>query len=240
MLDGLVGLRHHPVVGGDDEHHDVGDVGAAGAHRGEGGVTGGVDEGDQAAVLADLVGTDLLGDATGLTGGDPGLSDGVEQRGLAMVDVAEHGDPRRPRAQAARRLLAEVEKGVPCPRPIRTRRRRRVLAPRLEAEVIGRKGHGVEVERLVGARHDPVAHQVLDELGDGDRQPRRQVFDGERGGKRDLLQRGDDGTSGVRVDSSAATSASASIRSGVVRKARMNARRRRACTRQVVPVSRQM
>src|SRR5205807_5709856 len=122
----------------------------AGAHRGEGGVTGGVDEGDQAAVLADLVGTDLLGDATGLTGGDPGLSDGVEQRGLAMVDVAEHGDHRRPRAQAARRLLAEVEKGMPYPRPIRTRRRRRVLAPRLEAEVIGRKGHGVEVERLVG------------------------------------------------------------------------------------------
>ena len=38
VVDRLFGLRHDAVVGGDDDHGDVGDLGAAGAHRGEGGV----------------------------------------------------------------------------------------------------------------------------------------------------------------------------------------------------------
>ena len=38
VVDRLLGLRHHAVVGGDDDHGDVGDLGAAGAHRREGGV----------------------------------------------------------------------------------------------------------------------------------------------------------------------------------------------------------
>ena len=36
VVDRLFGLRHDAVVGGDDEDGDVGDLGAAGAHRGEG------------------------------------------------------------------------------------------------------------------------------------------------------------------------------------------------------------
>ena len=35
VVDRLDGLGHHAVVGGDDEHDDVGDLGAAGAHLGE-------------------------------------------------------------------------------------------------------------------------------------------------------------------------------------------------------------
>ena len=35
VVDGLDGLGHHAVVGGDDEHHDVGHRRAAGAHGGE-------------------------------------------------------------------------------------------------------------------------------------------------------------------------------------------------------------
>ena len=49
VVDRLVGLRHDAVVGGDHQHDDVGDVGAAGAHLGEGGVAGGVEEGDRLA-----------------------------------------------------------------------------------------------------------------------------------------------------------------------------------------------
>ena len=61
---------------------------AAGAHGGERLVTRGVDEGDRAVVLDDLVRTDVLGDATGLARDDVRLADAVEQRGLAVVDVA--------------------------------------------------------------------------------------------------------------------------------------------------------
>ena len=57
-------------------------------------MTGGVDEGDGTAVLDHLVGTDVLGDATGLTGLNVGVADAVEQLGLAVVDVTHDGDDR--------------------------------------------------------------------------------------------------------------------------------------------------
>ena len=51
VVDRLDRLRHHAVVGGDDEHGDVGDLRAARTHRGERLVTRRVDEGDELAVL---------------------------------------------------------------------------------------------------------------------------------------------------------------------------------------------
>ena len=95
VVDRLFGLRHDAVVGGDDHDHHVGDLGAAGAHRGEGGVARGVEEGDRVAVVVHLVGADVLGDAAGLARGDLGLADRVQQRGLAVVDVAHDRDHRR-------------------------------------------------------------------------------------------------------------------------------------------------
>ena len=47
VVDGLDRLGHHAVVGGHHQHDDVGDLRAAGAHLGEGGVARGVDEGDR-------------------------------------------------------------------------------------------------------------------------------------------------------------------------------------------------
>src|SRR5690606_29307588 len=54
--DGLDGLGHDAVVGGDHEDDDVGEVGATGTQRGEGGVAGGVDKGDATAVDLHLIG----------------------------------------------------------------------------------------------------------------------------------------------------------------------------------------
>ena len=94
-----IGLRHHAVVGGDHQDHDVGDLGAAGAHRGERGVAGGVDEGDLLAAFrrGHLVGADMLGDAAGFAGHHVGMAQRVEQRGLAVIDMAHHGHDRRTR-----------------------------------------------------------------------------------------------------------------------------------------------
>ena len=88
VVDRLDRLRHHAVVGRDHEDRDVGGVGAAGAHRGERLVARRVDEGDRVAVVHRLVGADVLGDATRLAGDDVRVTDVVEQRGLAVVDVA--------------------------------------------------------------------------------------------------------------------------------------------------------
>src|SRR6185437_2374700 len=98
VVDRFHRLRHDAVVGGDHQHDDVGDLGAARAHGGEGGVAGRVDEGNLGARGgSDLIGADVLGNAAGFAFRDLGRADGVEQRGLAVVDMAHDGDYRRAR-----------------------------------------------------------------------------------------------------------------------------------------------
>lgn len=99
VVEGLDGLRHDAVIGGHHEHGDVRGLGATGTHGREGLVTGGVDEGDLAILLVDggldLVGTDGLGDASGLAALHIRASQRVEQLGLAVVDVTHDRDGRR-------------------------------------------------------------------------------------------------------------------------------------------------
>ena len=101
VVDRFDRLRHHAVVGRNHQDRDVGRLGATGTHGGKGGVAGRVDEGDLVAVLLDLIGADMLGDATGFAGHHIGVADGVEQRGLAVVDVTHDGHDRRTRHQFA-------------------------------------------------------------------------------------------------------------------------------------------
>src|SRR6478736_5807309 len=74
-----------------------------GTHGREGLVTGGVDERDGALLAlvrrGDLVGTDVLGDATGLALGDLLGADRVEELRLSVVDVAHDGHDRRTRLE---------------------------------------------------------------------------------------------------------------------------------------------
>ena len=51
VVDGLDGLRHHPIIGRHDDHGDVRDLRAAGPHRGEGLVARGVEERDRVVVV---------------------------------------------------------------------------------------------------------------------------------------------------------------------------------------------
>ena len=111
VVDGLDRLRHDAVVGGDDQHDDVGRVGAAGTHGGERLVARRVDEGDLLAVLVHDRRTDVLRDAAGLGRGDAGLADRVEQRRLAVVDVTHDGDDRRTRLEVLG-LVVEDERLV--------------------------------------------------------------------------------------------------------------------------------
>jgi hypothetical protein len=66
VLHGFARLRHHAVVGGHDQHHDVGELGAARTHLRERRVARGIEEADDALRRLDVVGADVLGDATGL------------------------------------------------------------------------------------------------------------------------------------------------------------------------------
>ena len=99
VVDRLNGLRHNAVIGGHHQHRDVGDAGAAGADGGKSGVAGGVQESDGAAAGLDLVGAHVLGDAADFAVGDAGIFDVVQQRGLAVVNMAHHHHHRGARRQ---------------------------------------------------------------------------------------------------------------------------------------------
>ena len=95
MMDRLDGLRHHAVVGRNDQNDDVGDLSAARTHGGERLVARGVDESDLTAVDLDDGCADMLGDAAGLGKRDARRTNGVEQRCLAVVDMAHDRDHGR-------------------------------------------------------------------------------------------------------------------------------------------------
>src|SRR4051794_18013102 len=156
VVDRLDRLRHHAVVGRHHDHRDVGDLRPAGAHRRECLVARRVEERDRVVVVVDLVGADVLGDAARLARGDLGLADRVEQRRLAVVDVAHDRDDRR----AVDQLVV------------------RVLVGRLGLHLFGGADHvdllvervgqhldGLVRQRLGERRHLAELHQLLDDLG---------------------------------------------------------------------------
>src|SRR5215211_4481313 len=184
VVDRLHGLGHDPVVGRDDQHGDVGDGRAPGPHGGERLVAGGVDEGDQAAVGArpDLVGADVLGDAAGLGGDHVGVADGVQQLGLAVVDVAHDGHDRR----AGTEVLVAVGLGV---------------LPALDllegvglagvddldpgADLVGEQGDRLVGHRLGGGQHLAHLHEHPDQVAGGLAEPVGQVLHGDPAGHAD-------------------------------------------------------
>ena len=194
VVDGLDRLGHDAVVGGHHQHGDVGDLGSARTHGREGLVTGRVEEDDAAAVDDGLAGADVLGDAATLAVGDGGLADGVEQAGLAVVDVAHDGHDRG--------TLDELV-GVGLVEDILVLGRRCLLdlgvlvgdlggptLGHLEAQLLGHERRGVAVDGLVDGGEDAAPDQLADDVRRVDADELRQLLD------RDLLGDLDGATSG--------------------------------------------
>src|SRR5829696_8640060 len=172
VRDRLDRLRHDAVVGGDDQHDDVGHLGAARPHRREGGVARRVDEGDLAAERrGHLIGADVLGDAAGLAGDDVGLADGVEERGLAVVDMAHDGHDRRPRldglvdVRGVEEALLDVRFGDPL---------------HGVAELLGDELRGIGVDRVGDLEQLALLHQEADHVDGALRHAVRELLDRDR------------------------------------------------------------
>ena len=129
---------------------------------------GRVEEGDRLVADVDLVGADVLGDAAGLAGDDVGLADGVEQRRLAVVDVAHDRDHRRALDEV---LGGVVELGLVVDLV------RGVDDLDLLVELVGEDLDRVVGERLGEGGHLPQLHQLLDDLGDRDGEVLGDVLD---------------------------------------------------------------
>lgn len=167
MVDGLDGLRHDAVIGGDHEHDHVGDLGTAGAHGGKGLMARGVDERDLTTVDRNLGGTDVLGDAAGLAAPHVGVADGIEQARLAVVDVSHDGDHGRTRLEVLG-IVIEAE-GVLLLGRDDTHLATQVVGDELDEVVAHGLRHGERGAQQEQALDDVVGGDVegLGELGDG-------------------------------------------------------------------------
>ncbi len=168
VVDGLKGLRHDSVIGGNHQNHDVRDLGAAGAHAGEGFVTRGIQEDDLAAKggrvgVRDLhlVGADVLGDAARFAFGHVGGANGVEQAGFAVIDVAHDGDHRRTGDGVEDRFVLLLD-GLRIVVLLNLILKADDRA--LGSEVAGHVAGEVFAERLVDGGEDATSQQARDEI----------------------------------------------------------------------------
>ena len=155
MIDGFHRLRHHAVIGSDNQHHDVGGLGAARPHGGKRLMARRIDEGDQAAPGLYLIGADMLGNASRFARHHVGLADGVEQRGLAMVDVTHDGHDRRPRFE----LLGRVGIARQAFDHVRIRH-----AFDLVAHFLGDDLGEIGIDHIVDRMHLALLHQIFNDV----------------------------------------------------------------------------
>ena len=180
MADRLDRLLHDAVIGRDDQHHDVGDVGATRPHRSKRLMARRIDKGDLlAASQAHAIGADVLRDPAGLATGDIGFAQRVEKRCLAVIDMAHDRDDRGPRFERLWKILLAAEPHFNiglgnAPQAV----------PKLPDDEFG----GVGVDCLIDRRHHAHAHQRLDHVGAALGHAVCQLLDSDRFGDDDLAQ----------------------------------------------------
>ena len=156
VVDGLDGLGHDAVVGSHHQNCDIGHVGAAGTHGGECLMARGIQEGDQAVVDLDLIGTDGLGDAAGLACGNVGLADGIQNTGLAVVNVAHDADNRGTLHQILLRILFLGEQALLDGHMH--------LVLDLCVELLSQQGCGIEIDHVIDGVHLAHLHELGNDL----------------------------------------------------------------------------
>ena len=90
MGNGFPCLWHHAIIGRHHQDHDIGNLSTACTHGGEGFVAWGIQEDNSAFVRLNFIGADMLCNAASFGGLDICLPDGVEQRRLAVVNMAHN------------------------------------------------------------------------------------------------------------------------------------------------------
>ena len=91
MVDGFQGLGHDPVIGGDNQNNDIGNLGAARPHGGKRLMSGRVQKGNMTFVGGNMISADMLGNPSGFHIGDPGFTNHIEQRSFTMIDMPHNG-----------------------------------------------------------------------------------------------------------------------------------------------------
>ena len=95
VVNSFTRLGHDPVICCDHDYSNVRHLGATCAHGCECLVTRRIEERNFLPVYLNLVSANILSDAACFTRRHLCFTDGIEQRGLTMVNVTHNGDNRR-------------------------------------------------------------------------------------------------------------------------------------------------
>ena len=94
VADRLFRLRHHAVISSHHKNNNIGDTGTTGTHCGKRFVTGSIKESYFLIFKLNIVSTNMLSDATGLTLGHICFTNGIKQAGFTVIDVTHYRDNR--------------------------------------------------------------------------------------------------------------------------------------------------
>ena len=95
MADGFHSLRHNAVVCRHNKDRDICSVSSAHTHGRKCLMPRCIQECDLLAVAGNHIGSDMLGDTACLTINDMRVTDGIQQRGFSVIDMAHHAYYRR-------------------------------------------------------------------------------------------------------------------------------------------------
>lgn len=96
MLDCFDGLRHHPIVRGNNQDDYIRNIRAPRPHGAKGGVTGCIQKSDPLAISqANLIGPNVLSNSAVFSSSDIRRTQGIQKTGLAVIDVPHNCDDGR-------------------------------------------------------------------------------------------------------------------------------------------------
>ena len=157
MRDGFFGLRHHAVIGGDDQNHQVSRLRAARTHGGKRLVARCIEEGNHALRRFDVIRANVLGNPARFTRCHARFANGIEQRGFTVIDVTHDRNHRRTRLGHGIGMLLFLGQ-------IRIR-----IVPFCSNRVVTHFAHqnhgGFLIKHLIDGDHRAHFHHDLDNLG---------------------------------------------------------------------------
>ena len=157
MADRLNCLRLNAIVSRNYKHCDVCNLCASSTHSRKRFVSRSVEEYNFLAVDLDLRSTDVLRYSSGLTGCNIGVTDSIEQRSLAVINVPHYSDDRCARFEFAFLILVQIQ---PFLNDILMLFGHDNLYPQILSQHFNR----ILVESLIHSCHDAQLHQRHDDL----------------------------------------------------------------------------
>src|SRR6202789_1487726 len=168
VLYGLDRLRHDAVVGADDQDDDIRDLRTSRAHGRKRRGARRVEKSDHALGRFHMVRADVLRDAARLACGHLGAAYVVEQRRLAVIDVAHHRHDRRTRQYLERGVGLALQIVL---YDVFLAQHRRV------AHFLHDQDRGVLLDHLIDRGHHAHVHHHFDDFGGFDGHLLRQLSD---------------------------------------------------------------